>query len=157
MFVKEEFIVKLCRNCLIIKIIFIYAGHYSLFLKTFFVRIWYLYGRAELFWCQHENGLVHPFHYSPSCAIPLLKMASIGFSVPYSYLYRKYINYFCSRLYPPPSTIALPLTWHILYSCLSFFKCPLVHFALVFYILPINILYLSLFNPLYYSSLPFSL
>jgi hypothetical protein len=36
--------------------------------------------------------LVHPLHYSPSYPILifLFKITSIGFHVPYSYLYRKY-------------------------------------------------------------------
>jgi hypothetical protein len=34
--------------------------------------------------------LVYPLHYSSSYPIPLLKIISVGFNVPYSYMYRKY-------------------------------------------------------------------
>jgi hypothetical protein len=43
------------------------------------------------------SGLVHPLHYSPSSPNSLLKMTLTGFSVPYSYMYRKYLNY----IHPP--------------------------------------------------------
>jgi hypothetical protein len=42
--------------------------------------------------CTMYPRLVHPPHYSPSYPILLLKITSAGFSVPYSYMCRKYIN-----------------------------------------------------------------
>jgi hypothetical protein len=49
--------------------------------------------------------LVHPLHYSPSYRLPLLKVTSKVFDVPYSYLYGNYINH----VHPPlPSSFTLP-------------------------------------------------
>jgi hypothetical protein len=49
--------------------------------------------------------LAHPLH--SSCSLLLLVVTVTVFSVPYSYMYRKYIDHI-HLLYPPSSTSALP-------------------------------------------------
>jgi hypothetical protein len=56
--------------------------------------------------------LVHSLHYCTSCPVPLLMVASTNFSIPYSYLYRKYINHIHPLYFLPLPSIfhcALPL------------------------------------------------
>jgi hypothetical protein len=52
------------------------------------------------------SDLVLPLHYSPSSPASLLKMTSVGFSIPYSCMYRRYLNH---NQPPLPSSIILPL------------------------------------------------
>jgi hypothetical protein len=100
-------------------------------------------------------GLVHPLYYTTFYHIPLLKIISTGFHVPYSHMYRKFINHIH---FPLGSSFTHPLAWPVLHPCPSLFKCLLIvrcEFCLG--ILPVNILCLSQSNSLHYFSSPFPL
>jgi hypothetical protein len=58
------------------------------------------------------SELFHPLHYSPFNTILLLNETLTAFNVPFTYLFRKYINYihhFILLFCPPPPTSAVPL------------------------------------------------
>jgi hypothetical protein len=94
--------------------------------KKNFNSIYYLYRGlccdTPLYMCTVYPSLVHPLHYSLSSPTPLLKMTSTGFNVPYSYMYRKYLNHIhrpllSSFTFP---LLLLPSPCHNLFTFLSF-------------------------------------
>jgi hypothetical protein len=131
-----------------------------------FISIWWLYRgfHCDISICIHilYPGLIHPLHYSLSYPIhfPLLKITSPGSTVPYSYMNRKCIN--ISTLFyplhlPSPPTSALSLTWPVLHSCPSLFKClSIVEWGFCLGISPVNILCLNQSDSLHCCSFCFS-
>jgi hypothetical protein len=88
-------------------------------------------------------------------------VTSTGFNVPYSYLYRKYINH----IHPPlPCSFTLPLPLELFPSHDLFYIIVLQCFKSLFVvqwefcldILPVNILYLNQPNPFHTLSCPFT-
>jgi hypothetical protein len=101
--------------------------------------------------------LFHPLHYSPSSPNPLLKMTLMGFSVPCSYMCRKYLNHIHPPLSSwftlPPPTSTFHLIWPVLHSC-PLFKCLFIvqwSFGLVFYLK----IYCTLISQTHYVTLPY--
>jgi hypothetical protein len=95
--------------------------------------------------------LVHLVHYSPFYVNILLVVISTDLTVPYLYLYKKYINHthlFVFFICPPTPISALPLVWPILHSCPSLFRCPfIVHWGfLPWYFTLVNVLCLCQYN-----------
>jgi hypothetical protein len=79
----------------------------SVFLKTFlWVHNSCSGGFIVTYLCMHTMypSLVYPS--SPLFSLPLLKMTSTGFNVPYSFIHRKYINHV-----NPPLPSSFPLSF----------------------------------------------
>jgi hypothetical protein len=103
------------------------------------------------------SELIHSLHYSPLYPFPFLMVSSTGFSVLCSYLYSEYITH----IHPPyplhlpsPPTCAFPLSWPVLYSHTSWFRCLfVVQWKFCIGILPVNFLCLSQSPPLLFLTL----
>jgi hypothetical protein len=90
----------------------------------------YIYICIHIYMCVYVlyPSLVHPIHYSPFPLTPSLKMNLTGFSIPYSYMSKKYFNH----IHPSLPSSFNPLSYN--YPSLN-----MAHFTFLSFIILVSI------------------